>query len=57
MRRSRQRRRDGIRFLMIELRETEIDALVSMGLLTEDARNHPNDVRKAIYDFLEQVLA
>ena len=28
MRRHRQRRRDGLRCLMIELRETEVDALI-----------------------------
>ena len=31
MRRHRQRRRDGLRCLMIELRETEIDVLVAKG--------------------------
>ena len=33
MRRHRQRRRDGLRCLMVELRETEIDALIGIGLL------------------------
>jgi hypothetical protein len=33
MRRHRQRRRDGLRCLVIELRETEIDVLVQKGLL------------------------
>jgi hypothetical protein len=33
MRRHRQRRRDGLRCLIIELRETEIDALIRNGLL------------------------
>src|SRR5215813_9433922 len=33
MRRHRQRRRDGPRCLVIELRETEIDALIRKGLL------------------------
>ena len=32
MRRHRQRRRDGLRCFMIELRETEIDALIRQGL-------------------------
>jgi len=33
MRRHRERRRDGLRCLMIELRETEIDALARNGFL------------------------
>ena len=36
MRRHRQRRRDGLRCFMIELRETEIDALIRKGLLAAE---------------------
>jgi hypothetical protein len=39
MRRSRKRRRDGLRSLQIELRETELDVLARKGLLETDARN------------------
>jgi hypothetical protein len=39
MRLHRQRRRLGLRCIVIELRETEIGELVRRGLLTEDARN------------------
>jgi hypothetical protein len=39
MRRHRQRRRDGLRCLVIELRETEIDELVRKGLLKPETRN------------------
>ena len=39
MRRHRQRRRDGLRCLVIELRETEIDVLIRKGLLKRETRN------------------
>ena len=57
MRRHRERRREGLRCLMIELRETEINALVGMGLLTTEMRNDPNAVSEALYAHLEQTLA
>jgi hypothetical protein len=39
MRRHRERRREGSRCFIIELRETEIDALARNGFLKTDARN------------------
>src|SRR6516225_4894664 len=39
MRLHRERRRKGLRCLTIELRETEIDALIRKGMLKIDARN------------------
>jgi SOS response regulatory protein OraA/RecX len=39
MRRSRQRKRDGLRSLRIELRETEIDELIRSGFLERGSRN------------------
>jgi hypothetical protein len=56
MRRHRQRRRDGLRCLTIELRETEIDALIAKGLLKRETRNDPNAVSEALYDFLDHAL-
>jgi hypothetical protein len=56
MRRHRERRRDGLRCLTIELRETEIDALVCMGLLRADMRNDPSAVTKALYAHLDGTL-
>jgi len=41
MRAYRQRRRDGLRCVTIELRQTEIDALTRNGFLKADARNDP----------------
>ena len=48
MRAHRQRRRDGLRCLTIELRETEIDALVRNGFLKGDTRNDPYSVEMAL---------
>jgi hypothetical protein len=56
MRQTRKRRRDGLRCLRIELRETEVDALVDNGLLNPDARNNRSAVLNALYSFLEQRL-
>jgi hypothetical protein len=56
MRAHRQRRRQGLRCLMIELRETEIDALISKGLLKSETRNNPTALREALYAFLDGTL-
>ena len=56
MRRHRERQRDGLRCLMIELRETEIDALVHKGLLTRDNSQNPEAIIAALYDFLDRTL-
>jgi len=53
MRRSRQRRLEGLRSLRIDLRETEIDALVRNGLLKPGSRDDPNAVLRAFYTFLD----
>jgi hypothetical protein len=56
MRRHRERRRDGLRCLIIELRETEIDALIRKGMLKADTRNDPYAIEMALYQFLEGAL-
>jgi hypothetical protein len=56
MRRHRQRRRDGLRCLVIELRETEIDFLVQKKLLNADARNDARCVREALYRYFDSTL-
>jgi hypothetical protein len=53
MRAHRQRRRDGLRCLTIELRETEINALLGR---KADARNDPDAIRDALYAHLERTL-
>ena len=56
MRRHRERRRDGLRCLIIELRETEIDALARNGFLNADARNDLYSIEMAVYKFFERNL-
>jgi hypothetical protein len=56
MRRHRERRRDGLRCMAIELRETEVTALIRKGLLRDDARNDLQAVRSAFYGFLDRTL-
>jgi hypothetical protein len=56
MRRHRERRRDGLRCLVIELRETEIDALIGSGLLDNEMRNDPGAIIDALYVFLDHTL-
>ena len=56
MRRHRERRREGLRCLWIELRETEIDALARNGFLKADTRNDPYAIEMALYEFLERTL-
>ena len=56
MRLHRERRRTGMRSLWVELRVTEIDALVRIGLLKVETRNDPNAIREALYGYLDQTL-
>jgi hypothetical protein len=56
MRLHRERRRNGMRCLTIELRETEIDALMRKGLLKPEMRNDPNAIYEALYAFLDGTL-
>ena len=42
--------------MTIELRETEIDALIRKGLLKGDARNNWRAVISAFYGFLDRTL-
>jgi hypothetical protein len=44
MRRHRQRKREGMRSLTIEVCEAEIDALIRSGLLEKGSRNNANAV-------------
>ena len=56
MRRHRERRRQGLRCLTIELREAEIDALVYMGLLRGEMRNDVNAITDAVYAHFDRTL-
>jgi hypothetical protein len=52
----RERKRQGLRCLTVELRETEIDTLIRRGMLKADARNDPGAICKALYAHLESTL-
>jgi hypothetical protein len=56
MRRHRKRRRDGLRCVRIDLRETEIDALVRKGMLASETRYNCQALRLALYSFLDGTL-
>jgi hypothetical protein len=56
MRLHRERRRNGMRSLWVELHVTEIEALVKLELLQTETRNDPNAIRAALYGYLERTL-
>jgi hypothetical protein len=56
MRRHRQRRRDGMRCLQLEIRETEINELIRRKLLKAETRNDRQSLLDAFYEFLEDTL-
>jgi hypothetical protein len=57
MRLHRERRQLGLRCLMIELHEAEIDELVRKGLLKWETRNDRNEIVKAIYEHFDRTLS
>jgi hypothetical protein len=54
MRLHRERRRQGLRCLTIELRETDVSELIKRGLLRSEDQEEPEAVRKALYLFLDR---
>ena len=42
--------------MTIEIRDTEILALIQKGFLNNDARNNLSSVKKAFYAFLDRTL-
>ena len=56
MRRHRERRREGLRCLWIEVHETELDALVRERLLEPQLRHDENAIADALYAHLERTL-
>jgi hypothetical protein len=56
MRRHRQRRRDGFLCVVVELHETEVDALIRMQLLKPETRHSRNAVINALHAFLDLAL-
>ena len=56
MRRHRQRQRNGLGCLVIELRATEIETLIRKGLLKWETRNDRNAIIEALYAFFDCTL-
>ncbi len=52
MRRHRKRRRDGLRCLIVELRETKIEALMYKGLLKAETRHSKNAIKSRLRECL-----
>jgi hypothetical protein len=56
MRAHRKRRRAGLRCVVVQLRETEIDVLIRKGLLKADARNNVRAIGDAIHAHFDKTL-
>jgi hypothetical protein len=56
MRYHRERRREGLRCVTIELRETEVTELIRRKLLEAGVRHDANAVRAALYRHLDATL-
>jgi hypothetical protein len=56
MARHRRRRRDGMRCVTVELRETEIDQLIRCRLLAPSSRADPLALRKAVHGLFDQLF-
>ena len=52
----RQRKQAGLLCLTVEIRETEIAALVRKGMLHPDKRHDARSLRDALYGFLDRHL-
>lgn len=53
----RQRLKQGLRCLTIELRTSEIKELIRRGFTTESAATSPDAIRNALYAFLDRNLS
>jgi hypothetical protein len=56
MRLHRERKKNGMRCVVIELRETEIDALITLKLLKAEMRDDREAIIEALYGWFEQTL-
>src|SRR4051794_15404002 len=56
MRAHRQRRREGLRCVTLDLRDAEIERLIGLGHLRQDDRKDKNAVLLALYQFLDGTL-
>jgi hypothetical protein len=57
MRAHRERRRLGLRVVAVQVFESELDALVTKGLLAPETRNDARAIIKALHRHFEQTLA
>ena len=55
-RRSRERRRDGLRCVTIEIRDEELDEFVRRSLLSDAARCDVEAIKQAIYSHFDATL-
>jgi hypothetical protein len=55
-RRSRERRRDGMRCVTIEIRDEELDVFVRRGLLSDAARCDVEAIKRVIYSHFDATL-
>jgi hypothetical protein len=55
MRLSRLRRRDGMRCIQFEVRDAEIEALVTHGLLVPVDRNNRNAIARALGNLIDRI--
>jgi hypothetical protein len=56
MRRHRERRRQGLRCVLVEMQQSELDELIRRGLLNNETRNDTDAIRGAIYKFFDNTL-
>ena len=57
MRRSRERRKKGLFCLTLELRQSEVDALVARARLKPEQRASPAAVKNAVYSVLDDFVS
>jgi hypothetical protein len=57
MRNHRERRRLGLRCVIVQLRKKEVDVLIEKKLLEPDARNDTYAVRDALHAYLDRMLS
>jgi hypothetical protein len=56
MRRYRERRQRGLRCVTIQIRQSEVDALIHRRLLAPDQRSDQNAMVQALHRFLDMTL-
>jgi hypothetical protein len=52
----RKRRQAGLRCVVVQLRQTEVDVLIRKGLLSADARNDVYAIRDALHAHFDRTL-